>query len=154
MLRKISIIVALIVLIVNVRLSGDCFGFEQGYQFGVKTFTEIRGGEGTAYLFLFEQYASVVSGIFFFLIGKTIKKETLSQIICIPSLLLTLRAYYYVYIQKSVYFADVEPFSELIRKSMPFDVVCFTIVSMLLIYQLGTVLKLLFSNNQKVSKMS
>ncbi len=151
MLRKISLLLAFIVLMINVRLSGEYFGFEQGYQYAVDTYTEIRFSHGTVYFYLFEQYAQLVLGMIFFLIGKTVKKESLSQIICAPSLLWVIYKYYYIYIPKSRYFNDVEPFSKLLRESMPLDVICFSIVSMLLIYQLGIVLKLLYSKHQTVS---
>jgi hypothetical protein len=151
MLRKISVIFAFVVLVINVRLSGDCYGFEQGYEYGLKTFT---GGHGTPYSFLWEQYIRIVWGMSFLLIGKTIKNELLSQIICFPCLIWTIYFYWQIYLQKSLVVANDDSFYKLLRDSIPMDVLSFMFVLFLIVFQITGLYKSLFTKNVTASNIS
>jgi hypothetical protein len=145
MLRKISIILALVVLVVNVSMSGQHSGFERGYDYGVKTFSQIYLSDGgTAYEYLGECYAHITAVLVVFLAGRLIKKEIPSQIICISSALWTLYVYRLIFQQKFAVSQDLKTFYKLSNETMSYDWFSMTAVSVLLILQIITLSKFAF----------
>lgn len=136
MLRKISVILALVVLVVNVSMSGLHFGFERGYDYGVKTFAKISFGGGTAYEYLGELYANVTALSLVFLAGRLIRKEIPSQIICISSALWMLYVYRLIFQQKFAVSQDLEAFYKLLNERMLYDWFSVIAISVLLILQI------------------
>jgi hypothetical protein len=145
MLIRISKILALIVLTINISFAGLFNGFEQGYT------TNSMFSGFTVYITLSMYYFLITFCVFGFVIGKSIKNAILSQIICFSSLIPTLYFYQKIYFLKNYYFYDVESFSTLIRGTIPIDWFCFLIVLILLAYQIVSAFQHFSSKNYKMN---
>ena len=155
MYRKVSKILALIVLVINSSLSGQHLGFDRGYNVARKMFTEVNlsGGGLTVYTILFEHYAPIVWLSIFYLIGKSIKKEFLSQIICFSTLGWIVYLYWQIYFIKTNLFTPSISFNDLIRETIHLDWISFSLALILLIFQIISVFQLYFNwkrNNAEV----
>lgn len=154
MLKKISVIFDLIILMVNLSLQGKHSGFERGFDEARKTLTEINFSAGTPYFFLEQQYFYIVLLSLAFLVGKSIKKEILSQIICIASLIWTIYIYWHIYLQKSIVLNHEGTFYDLTRNVVYFDWFCFSLVIILFIIQIVNAFQHYFdwkSNSAKIN---
>ena len=145
MLIRISKILALIVLTINVSFASLFNGFEQGYT------TNSMFSGFTVYITLSMYYFLIAFCVFGFVIGKLIKNAILSQIMCFSSLILTLYFYQKIYFLKSYYFNDVESFSTLIRGTIPLEWFCFSIVLILLVYQIVFAFRHFSNKNHKMT---
>ncbi|HEX9959700.1 MAG TPA: hypothetical protein VGB00_02045 [Pyrinomonadaceae bacterium] len=152
MLRKTSIIIALIVLVITVSMSGQHFGFERGYDYGVKTFAGIFSSGETAYQYLGECYADITTLLLSFLVGRLIKKEILSQIICISSAVWMLYIYRLIFQQKFAVGKDLEAFYKLLNETISYDWFSVTAISVLLILQIITLSKFAFQKHKAALK--
>ena len=152
MLRKISIILALVVLVINVSMSGWHFGFDRGYDYGVKTFTKIFSSGETAYGYLGELYANITGLLLIFLVGRLIKIEILSQIICISSAVWMLYIYWLIFQQKFAVSKDLEAFYKLLNETIPYDWFSVVAISVLLILQIIILSKFAFQKYKAIAK--
>ncbi len=149
MLRKFSIVNVIAICSINVFLIGINLGF--GYK-ATETI-EFSVSSESGYEFLTRCYIGICFWLIVFIIGKLIKNEVTSQTICISSLILTIFLYRSVYLQKSLYFINPYPITKVFRESMPLDLISFSLVMILLIYQIITVFQHYFDwkrNNARV----
>ena len=144
MLNRIAKILALIVLTINVCLAGVFNGFEQGYS------TNSMFSGSTVYITLSMFYFLITFCVLGFVIGKLLRNVILSQIICFSSLISTLYLYQRIYLLKSYYLNDIESFSKLIRESIPLDWFWFSIIIILLIYQIVSAFQYFSNKNHKM----
>lgn len=153
MYKKVSIIFALTVLVIDLFLSGQYLGFDKGYYEAIKTNSEISfsGGGITNYTILFEHYAPIVWLLIVYLIGKSIKKELLSQIICFSTLGWIIYLYWQIYFIKTNLFTPSISFNDLIRDTIPLDWISFSLVLVLLIYQIIVAFQYYFGKNHKIT---
>jgi hypothetical protein len=94
MLRKISIGLAFIILIICIKLYGEFSGFETGYNLAYEHFAKLMpkdypkfsGGSETIYSFFIGRYLIITFTLLFYIGGKFIKSERIRQAICISSL--------------------------------------------------------------------
>ncbi|MCA1639949.1 MAG: hypothetical protein LC768_16750, partial [Acidobacteria bacterium] len=107
MLRKISIGLALLALLISILLYGERYGFDQGVQaaaldekirlalHGIKEISFGVHGPRT-YEFLSNRYFYISCFLIFYLIGKFIKYESISQIACITFLGFTIYQFWQI----------------------------------------------------------
>ncbi len=151
MFRKISIIIGIILCIIDISLMFIHNGFELEYNAGMAKSSPVFTSGGTAYGWLAQVYFQLLVCYVFYLVGEYIKNKTLSGIICILALLLTFFPFRNLYLQKSVYFNDVESFSRLIRETIILDWLCVFLVLFLLIYQIIITFQYLFRESPETT---
>jgi len=142
MLRKVSLIFALIGATLNLFIAGLYTGFEEGYKSG-----SMFSGE-TSYVQLSMEYLMLALCFLGFVVGKLIKKPVLSLLVGFSAEIIIFFVYRKIYLIKSYYFGDVESFSELIRRTIPHDWFCFSLVVILFIYQIALALQYYFGKNR------
>lgn len=85
----------------------------------------------------------------------SIKKDWISQTVCIISLVLTIVQYRVVYLQKQIFLTvaglQESKFFDLVRESVPIDWFCFSIVMILLIYEVISAGYYWFNTNQEMT---
>lgn len=152
MLKKISIILALLVLTFSVLLQGTYSGYERGFHDSAKDCASFYSAHNTVYADFAYVYSIIKWLLLAFVISKLIKKEWLSQIICLSSLIWAIFEYREIYIHKSDLFriADIRELKvfDLILETIPIDWFCFAIIVILLIYQIISVVYYLFYKNR------
>lgn len=146
MLKDISIIIALINCFLTLSLAALYKGFEMGM-------SETIGFRITDNIY--EQFVSYYVYIFIFsiifLIGKLIKKGTVSKIVCLISLILMIFPYWILYSQKNYLLENPDIDARIFQQTMLFDLISFSILLVLLIYQLINTLHYLFYKSRKIT---
>lgn len=163
MIKKVLMILALITLLINVQLEGKYSGYEAGIQISKKDYADEQIAQGHNYVYrahptAYADYAEVYSIIKWlliaFLIGFSLKKELLSQFICITSLIWTVYEYREIYIHKREIFdiLDLQEhrFFDIIRETIPIDWICFSIVIILMAHQIVTMFNYWVYKNEMV----
>lgn len=148
MVKTVSIIIVLLVLMINLLLQGSYTGFDIGYDEALRIHSKVSFSGDSVYGNLGQLHSYITLLLLIILVGKLIKKEFLSQLICITSLAWTLYIYSQIYFQKNNLHDDLGSYSNLLKNTLPLDLFCVFVLSLLLIYQLITVLKALFSQNK------
>jgi len=150
---RISKILALIVLTINLYISGLFTGVDEASLFLNSTSIFGVGFGPSIYSTLSYYHLLAAICLFGFVIGKTIKKEILSQVISFSSIFLTIYFFRKIYLLKKIYISDLRTFSDLtpIHNSIKFDWFLYFIVLILLIYQIFTVYKYFSGKNHKMN---
>lgn len=133
MLRKFSILIALVTCFINVLLAG----LHRGYYLGSSETIGFRI-IGDAYELLAGCYTYICVFLFVFFVGKLVKKKVISQIICLTSLILIIFPYWTLYLQKSFFFSDPDTITSVLREAILLDLISFSLVLILLVIQIIT----------------
>lgn len=128
MLKKISGIVALFAFSLNVYLAG----LYRGFYIPLPRFELSESG------FAGDFYFHISFFLLVFILGRLAKNRLLSNIICLSTLSLIIYQYKYIY-YKTLLSDEGGPFSLILRESIPLDLISFSLVLFLLIYQIITV---------------
>ncbi len=145
MFRKIHIIVAVITFIINIFL----IGLNRGYDIH---FDE-QGLYNSGFELLTYCYIYISLLLLLFIVGKSIKKNSLSNIICFTSIFLLFYPYKWVYLQKQIFYSNNVPLDLIFKESIPLDVISILLIIILLTVQIITVFQSYFEwkcNNTKV----
>ena len=157
MLRRISIIVGLIALVMSVFLFGVHYGFDQrGLVEAIGKVSFGAGGPRT-YEELSRRYLLISCFLSFYLIGKIIKSKLISQIICISFLSFAIYQFWQIY---DFYMMLINQFHDydktahfsLLRDSNFLVWLCFVMVLSLLVIQIITASKYLLNKNKATLK--
>ena len=161
MLKNISIGFTLIALVICLILFGEHYGFEQGWNlagdfWNSKTLDSPSFSIGTGpttYGFLTERYLIIGFFLVVYFVSELVRKELLSKIICLFSLMLIIYQFWRVYSWYQLLieaFPDfsVDSYFRLINTSIPFVGTVFFIVIVLLIIQIIN----LFTTTTKLNK--
>lgn len=149
MLRNISIGFAFIALIICLILFAEHHAFEQGWNLASDFWNNTTpdspsfsiGTGPSTYGFLIERYLITGFLLVIYVVGELIKKELLSKIICLSSLILIIYQLWGIYnwyllLIETFPHYSVDPYFRLINTSTPFVWVVFLIVIVLLIMQI------------------
>lgn len=142
MLRKYSRIIVLFTLGINVFL----VGLHRGFDISLSEFEFSGPNFGDIYF-----YTSFFLILFFF--GELAKNRLVSNIICFFALFSLLYYYNRIYLYNTRTFEESRPINLFLRESMPLDVISFSLIMILLIFQLITAIWYYFEwkrNNVKV----
>ena|SRR5258708_11862021 len=125
----IVIVSAIVALIMNIGLAG----LYTGYQYGITETAgfSISGESGNE--FLVRYYLSICFLLLGVIVGSLIGSGYISRIICSILLSLIIPIYYYIYLQKHFYFSNVQNVTNVLKVSVPCDVVGFLIITGLII---------------------
>lgn len=151
MLRKISIILALLGLAINFYISALYNGVTHGIRLGEEE--SMFSGYGSIWDSLSYFHFLMAFCFFVLVIAKSIKKEVLSQLIALFSLLPALYLCKEIYLLKSscLYFLDLKSFNGFFRSSFQLDWLWFSIICMLIIFQIIAALKFYSERHHKIS---
>lgn len=152
--------VKIIAIILGLYLCQQSFyytGIYEGYGIGVARFGNICYPRiGSLCLYDVDPYSGLANThvyinwlLSFFIIGNLIKKEVVSQIISLPSALLTFLLFISVYFFKSRYVSDEVVYINLIRETLSTDFIHIWIALALLIYQIVTAIQYYFDRKPK-----
>jgi hypothetical protein len=83
--------------------------------------------------------------LIFFIASKLIKKEALSHIISLPSIILAFLLFVYVYIFKNRYVTDDATYINVIRETLPTDFIHIWLALAIVIYQMITIIQYYFA---------
>lgn len=145
-LQRLTLVTALNSLVISVLL----LGLYQGFEFGFSEYNSSRftvSGEGV-YEFLARCYFSICFWLFVFIIGHLIQQKLVSQIICFSSLVFVILSYRWVYLEKNLLFENSETITNVLRATLPLDLVNFSLVIILLIFQIIFLYRNFISRNQ------
>lgn len=132
MLRRLTLITALS----SLFISGLLLGLHQGFAYGASDARGYSFSFETGYEFLVRCYFGICIWLSVFIIGNLIKKEIMSQIICFSSLVFVILPYRLIYQQKNFFYENSETITNVLRATLPLDLVNFSLVSILLIFQI------------------
>ena len=136
--RKYSKIIFLLAFIINTFLLGLTRGFDFHYH-KIGLFEAHLGEETYIYICFF---------LLVFLVGISIKNKLASNIICFASLPLAIFQYKFIYLFTTGLLDEKEPIGLLFRESIPLNLISFSIITILLIYQIIIAFQDLFSKNR------
>ncbi len=128
MLNKVSKFVVFLAFSINVFLAG----LSRGFAFHFHKYGLYGVGFGV------DSYIIISFFWLFFLFGTIIKKRLLSNIICFFSLSCIVYQYKCIYLYKKLLSDVEEPLSLMFRESTPLDVLGFSLVLILLAFQIAT----------------
>jgi hypothetical protein len=128
MIRRTSKIIAIVVCIINILLAYLFRGFELGHDEGTNMY--LSGGSSYGLLANYYTYISLL--LLIFTVGKFIRNELLSRVLCVSLLVLAVFQYFTVYLQKSLFFGSTNSFTKLLRETIPVDLISFSLLLFLL----------------------
>ncbi|HLL99522.1 MAG TPA: hypothetical protein VK400_00570 [Pyrinomonadaceae bacterium] len=144
MLGKCSLTLVLVAVMLNAAAFGMHLGFEEGYDYangsllglsfiGFTRYGYVAGLYGFAALLLLAVWA-----------GKLIKKELVSQLVCLPSLVWILFIYRQVLQQKYDFNQELASFHRFLTATISLDWLSVLIISVLLVIQIISAAKILY----------
>jgi hypothetical protein len=145
-MKRASLIFATIVLMLNVLILGAFTGFDRAYRLD-DIFKVSALGIYVRVIFL---HFGIAFLLLVFVVGKIIKKEILSQLVCFASLIPTLYLYWKLFQRKSLYLTDTTSYTELLRSSISLDWFGASVVLFLLAYQVTITLHNIPNKNYKM----
>ena len=150
MLDRIAKILALIVLTINVYFSGIFKGVDESRMFDAPS---MFSGGPSIYDMLADYQLFAAFCLFGWVVGKTIKKEFLSQVVSFSSIFLAFYFFRKMYLLKSSYISDLSSTSLItpVHVSFRIDWFLYSIVLLLLIYQIFTIYKYFSGKNHKLN---
>ena len=141
MLNKFSKINVVIAFVINIFLAGMDRGFSfQFYQFRLSE-PQIAGSN----------YFYIIFFLIIYLLGEFIKRKIISFLVGVSALALIINQYKYIYWYAIDLSDEKEPFSLLFRETNPLNWISFSLVMILLIFQIVSILHHCFYKNQKIT---
>ncbi len=138
MLEKYSKIILILAIAINVYLVGLTRGFEFQYlKYGFSD-PRISGAE----------YFYICFFLLIFLIGREVKKRFVSNIICLSALAIAAYKYKFIYLFTVGLLDEGEPISLMFRESIPLNLISFSVIILLLIYQIIVIIQDFYSKNR------
>jgi len=138
MLRKYSKIILLLAFVINIFLIGLTRGFDFHFH---------KHGLFEADL-VDVDYFYICFFLFVFWIGTLVKNRLASNIICFAALSLAFYRYKFIYLFITGLLDEQGAISLLFRESIPLNMISFSIITILLIYQIVVAFQDLFSKNR------
>lgn len=147
MLRQLSLVIALGAFFISVLL----VGLHKGFDYGITEDSGLSFSSESGYGFLTRCYFSICFLLLTFIVGKLIKKEVASQLISFSSLFFVILSYRLVYLQKNLFFESAETITNVLRITLPFDLVNFSLVIVLIITQIVLLYRNVISKSKAVT---
>lgn len=146
MSRRLTLITALNILLIN----GLLFGLHLGFAYGFVEYGSVTFLSETVYQFLARCYFANCFWLLVFVIGHLINRRFVSEIICFSSLIFVILSYRWVYLEKSHLFESPETITTVLRITYPLDLVSFVLVIFLLMVQIVCLNRNLTLGTQKI----
>lgn len=144
---KIPVVIALIICFINIFLHG----LHGGFELALKQNSGIFSTSGSGYQLLANCYFFISGLLLIFTVGKLVKKEIVSQIVCLLALILVIFQFRLVYLQKSLFFENTDAVTKLMRETILFDWISLALVLVLLIIQIVTFFQQYIGKGQKIA---
>lgn len=140
MLKPIAILTSVYLGLESSYYRGIYVGYEIGMQMDGVVYPKMENFYATHPYSPFDKlgdlYLYVTYFLILFIIGKVIQKEFLSQIISLPSILLSFLGFIQIFIFKREYLSDESKYFDLMRDTSLMDVIFVILALTLLVYQL------------------